>query len=263
MFLRRGIVVATHPEDHSVDLVMADNGQRLVGIQVVTHNGSTRTGSVDLPAVPEKKDKWDVTQETGQDMIAMVASYGRNPIVVGFLYPQVNQVLPKDPKRKTYRHQSDVAWSIDGDGNIQLDHPSGTYIRIGEQPDREETAGKNADGNAAFDRNTGKRVNVRIGLAGGKGTLTITPDGAVSFDTKGDFSVKTTGAVSVEAAGAATVKAASVTLDTASTTIKGDVQVEGTLTADTDVIADGVSLHNHVHKDTMSGSGTSGVPVAS
>lgn len=214
-------MVATHPEDHSVDLVMADDGSRLVGIQVMTPNGSTRTGTVDLPAVPEKKDKWDITQTTGQDMIAMVDMVGRTPVVTGFLYPQINQMLSKDPKRLVGRHQSDVSWGIDGNGNIQIDHPSGTYIRIGESADREETAGKNADANAKADRNTGSKVNVRVGLAGGAVVLTMTPDGAVSFTLKTDFSVeadgnialKAKGGISLDADGDVTINGANVRLN--------------------------------------------------
>lgn len=93
MALRRGIVVAVHPADHSVDLVMSDNGARLIGVQVMTSNGSTRSGSVDLPDVIEKTNKWDVSKPTGQDMIAMVDTMRGQPVVTGFLYPQVNQML--------------------------------------------------------------------------------------------------------------------------------------------------------------------------
>lgn len=201
MAKRQGIVVATHPEDHSVDLVMTDTGERLTGVQVMTPSGSARTGTVDLPAVPEKKNKWDITERTDQEMIAVVDTIGRNPVVSGFLYPQINQVLSKDPKRRVSRHQSDVQWSIDGEGNIQLDHPSGTYIRVGEAPDQEETAGKNADGNAKSDRNTGRKVNIRIGLAGNAVVLTMTPDGAVTFTLQQDFSIEADGAIAMKAKG--------------------------------------------------------------
>lgn len=201
MNLRKGIVVATHPEDHSVDLVMADDGSRLSGVQVLTPSGSARTGTVDMPDVPETKDKWDISKRNGQDMQAMVGFLGRNPVVVGFLYPQVNQVLSKDPKVRYSRHQSDVEWLIDGDGNIQLNHPGGAYVRIGETPDKVDTAGKNADGNAKADRNTGRKVNVRIGLAGNAVVLTMTPDGSVTFKLEQDFSIEAEGAIAMKAKG--------------------------------------------------------------
>lgn len=216
-------MVATHPDDHSVDLVMSDDGSRLVGVQVQVPSGSTRTGTVDLPAVPEKANKWDITDPTDQEMIALVDKFGSGvPVVTGFIYPQINQILSKDPKRRLSRHQSDVQWSIDGDGNIQLVHPSGTYVRIGESADVEETAGANADANAAVDRNTGRKVNVRIGMAGGTAVLTIAPDGAVSLTTQST--------VNVDAQGAVTVKTPSATIDAPETTCTGNLTVNGMLT---------------------------------
>lgn len=223
MSLRKGIVVATHPEDHSVDLVMADDGSRLVGVQVLTPSGSARTGTVDLPAVPESANKWDITKRNGQDMEALVGFLGRNPVVVGFLYPQVNQVLSKDPKARYSRHQSDVEWMIDGDGNIQLNHPGGAYVRIGETPDKVDTAGKNADGNAKADRNTGRKVNVRVGLAGNAVVLTMTPDGSVTFKLEQDFTIEAEGNALIKAPGG-------ITLDTPEARCTGNLTVDGALT---------------------------------
>lgn len=247
---RIGYVVATHPEDHSVDLVMADNGERLIGVQVPTMNASTRTGTIDLPAVPDKRDKWDITQLTGQDMKAIVGFVGRNPVVRGFLYPQVNQMLSKDPKMRIDRHQSDVMTTIDGDGNIQLTHPSGTYIRIGETPDKVDMAGKNSDGSSAFDRNTGRMVNIRIGLAGGVLELTMTPTGGVLL--------KAAQGVNIEAGEASTFKAPSITLDAAETHITGGLTVGGatSLQAVTSNGKDIGSTHRHANSGGPSVGGT-------
>lgn len=199
MSMRMGVVVATHPEDYSVDLVMVDDNSRLSGVQVLTPSGSTRTGTVDLPSVPERANKWDISQRTGQDQIAIVGYLGRNPVVVGFLFPQVNQVLSADPRVRYGRHQSDVEWMIDGDGNIQLSHPGGAYVRIGETPDKVPYS--NADGGAAADRNTGRQVNVRIGLAGNAVVLTMAPDGNVSLELDTDLTIQAGGNVAIGAGG--------------------------------------------------------------
>lgn len=201
MSLRRGIVVETHPEDHSVDLVMADNGQRLIGVQVMSPSASTRTGRVDMPEIKPTGDKWDISKPTGQDMIAMVGDFGGHPVVQGFLYPQVNQMLFKDPKLRVDRHQSDVLSSIDGDGNIQLVHPSGMYIRIGEAPDKADLSNQNADSSLAADRNTGRRVHVRLSLAGKTVELTMTPDGDVTLELNQNLVVKAKQNVNIVADG--------------------------------------------------------------
>jgi phage baseplate assembly protein gpV len=223
MSLRIGIVVATHPEDHSVDLVMADDGSRLVGVQVVSGSASARSGTVDMPSVPSKSNKWDVRKADGQDQKALVGFAGTNPVVVGFLFPQINQVTSKDPKLRYSRHQSDVEWLIDGDGNVQLSHPGGAYIRIGESPTRVDMAGKNADGNAAFDRNTGRQVNVRVALAGNAVELTMTPAGDVTFKLNKDFTVDAQGSVLIKSP-------SSVTLQTPQTLCTGNLTVQGAIT---------------------------------
>ena len=237
MSLRMGVVVATHPEDHSVDLVMVDDNSRLTGVQVMTSNGSSRSGSIDLPAVPEKKDKWDISRRNGQDQIAIVGYLNRHPIVTGFLYPQINQMTFKDPKMRFDRHQSDVMSMIDGDGNMQLMHPSGAYIRIGETPDSVDIASKNADASLKPDRNTGRKVDIRVALAGNVVKLTMTKDGNVTLEmekdldiqVKGKANINVKGETTVTSEGDATVKAPLVTLDTPETHCTGNLTVDGGL----------------------------------
>lgn len=235
---RQGVVVGVHPEDHSVDLVMLDDGSRLVGVQVATPNGSTRSGSVDMPSVPDKANKWDITQRTDQDQIALVGYVRSNPVVMGYLYPQVSQMTFKDTKRSIHRHQSDVYWTIDGEGNAELYHPSGAYIRMGATAEHEGLDNTNFDANFSLDRNTGKPLFLRISLAGESVALTMTPDGDLKIKTAKDCVVESEGNVQVTAAGNvlvtatgnAVVKAAAVVVDAPQTTCTGNLTVMGTLT---------------------------------
>lgn len=222
--MKRGIVVATHPEDHSVDIVMSD-GRRLAGVQVMAKNASARSGTIDMPSVPPKDgDKWDITKENGQDQIALVDFIGEVPVVVGYLYPQINQMTFADPDLRIDRHQSDVITTIDGKGNVQILHPGGTYIRIGENPDKQDFAGSNFDESLAVDRNTDVQAYVRVELAGGNVVLTMDPSGQV------------------------TLKAAtSVVVDSPSVEVTGNLTVGGTVTATGDVIGQNVSLATHIH----------------
>ncbi|MND16900.1 hypothetical protein D3C76_909200 [compost metagenome] len=230
MAMRKGIVVATHPEDYSVDLVMVDNGERLVGVQVMTPSGSARTGSVDLPAVPEKKDKWDITREDGQDMHAVVDYVGRTPVVTGFLYPQISQMTFKDPKMRFNRHQSDVMSYTDGDGNFGIMHPSGAFIQVGESPEKPEIAGKNADASLEPDRNTGKKVFLRVSLAGNVAELTMTPEGTCTLKLEKDFELEAKGHANITCNDATVTAAESVTIDTPEARCTGNLTVDGKLT---------------------------------
>lgn len=249
MSLRKGIVVEVHPEDHSVDIVMADDGSRLIGVQVMTPNGSTRTGTVDLPAIPKRKNKWDVSKATGQDLHAIVGFVGRNPVVTGFIFPQVNQMLSADPTLRITRHQSDVMETLDGKGNYQWIHPSGTYIRFGETPDLEAPA--NADGGAKADRNTSLKPYVRLGLAGGAMELTIAPDGSIKVTTQKGFEI--------EAAEQSTIKAPKLVLDT-DVEITRTLKVNGNTTLK-DVTSNGKDISDKHHHLNSGGPGPGG-PVA-
>lgn len=242
--LRKGVVVQTHPEDYSVDLVMVDDGARLVGVQVLSPTASTRTGNVDLPAVAPKADKWDITHESDQEILAVVGYLGRFPVVLGFIYPQISQMTFDDPRRKISRHQSDVYYTVDGVGDMELFHPSGTYVRIAQSPLHEDLRGKNTDKNLSIDRNTQKQVHFHVRMAGGAASIDIAPGGAITILTQSTFDVHAQGEV--------TVRAPKVTLDTPLVEVP-----------DGDVVASGVSLVTHRHGGVSAGNDTTGTPVSS
>lgn len=258
--LRKGYVVATHPEDHSVDLVMADDGSRMIGVQVLTPNGSTRSGSIDMPAVPEKANKWDISKITGQDQLAIVGFLGTNPVVLGFLYPQVNQMLFSDPKRKIARHQSDVYKSIDGDGNIELHHPSGLYVRVGETPDHEDLGGKDIDQKFQQDRNTGRSLFVRLETPKGNYQLTINPDGDCLIKMVGRLDTLVDKTILEQAGSIIKNQAPSIVFE-GEVFITGDLNVLGA-TKLLDVSSNGKDISDkHTHKDVKAGTEISGAVV--
>lgn len=243
MALRKGIVVDVHPQDHSVDVVLVDNYARLVGVQVQAHTASSRSGSVELPDVEVRKDKWNIAERTGQEVMALVDFVGRVPVVTGFLYPQISQMTHQDGKLKYHRHTSDVQTYTDGEGNMGLIHPCGAHIVIGKDANPKDFTGANFDKNAAIDRNQKNNVLIKVELSGKAVVLTMKPDGTVLLECK-----------------TATVKASdSIVLDTPQThitgqltvdketTMKADVGVTGTVTASVDVKGAGTSLHTHTH----------------
>ncbi|EDY2030044.1 hypothetical protein GTB64_004486 [Salmonella enterica] len=251
MALRKGIVVAVHPEDHSVDLIMVDNYARMAGVTVTTSSGSSRTGSIDLPDILPRKDKWDIREKTGQEVFALVDMVVRRPIVTGFIYPQISQMTHNDPKLKYNRHTSDVQTYTDGEGNMGLLHPSGAHITIGTVPDPKDFAGQNFDKSLKIDRNTDKKVYLRVALAGNVAVLTMTPEGECTLHLDKTLNIDCT---------TATIKASdSIVLDTPKTHITGDLAVDGateltgnvhspaTITGDTEVVANGLNTSQHIH----------------
>lgn len=195
--LKLGIVVDIHPEDNAVDLLMLDDGSRVPGVQVMSMSASSNTGLADL-TMPDRPraDKWDPQKSNTRDIIAVVALTGMKPIVLGFLFPQVSQMLFADKNRRVFRHASDVYTVIDDDGNVELYHPSGTYFRIGETAAHEDLTGQDYDGQWKISRNTDKAVHVRLRVAAAgteKANVSITPGGDLSAVVAGDITLDAAG----------------------------------------------------------------------
>lgn len=251
--LRWGRVAAIHPEDYSVDLVMTDDGSRLAGVQVLTPHASTDSGSNCLPqpATPASGNVWDLTQTTDRDVLAGVAFFGQYPVVLGFRYPQVCQMLFKDLERAINRHPSDFYTSIDGQGNFEAYHPSGTYLRIGTSPGHEDLTGKDFDGLWKITKNTGAAPHVHLTVANAGTSVAsfdIDPSGNVALQNNGDLTATVGGKVTGTVTGTVTLNAP------AGTTINGPLAVNGSVTVTGgDVTADGIGLKAHHHDDPQGG----------
>ncbi len=233
--LRLARVAAVHPEDHSVDLVMVDDGSRYAGVQVLAPTAGTDAGVFDMPEPSAGGDKWSLSERRDRDILAVASMLAGAavPIVLGFLYPQVNGMLFADKNRRVMRHASDVYTSIDGDGNMEVAHPNGTYLRIGTSPDHEDLTGQDFDGNWKITKNTGASTHLKLVIkAGGaeKASLHIDPGGNITLEHTGTLVVNTDGTANLTAGGAVTVEAPSVTLDTPQTTCTGAMTVQGLLT---------------------------------
>lgn len=203
--LKLARVVGVHPGGHAVDLVFLDDGARVPMVQVMAGTPvTTNTGQAGFPEPTRRGERWDA-QETGErDMIAVVGFYRGLPIVTGFLYPQVSEMLFADPERVVNRTPSDVYTTTDKDGNTELYHPSGTYLRIGTTPAHEDLTGQDADGKWKIRRNTDTAVHVHLEVAKAGTTTTtldIDPDGNVSVSHDGDLSLDTGGNIDMQAGG--------------------------------------------------------------
>lgn len=285
--LRIARVAAVHPEDHSADIVMVDDGSRHSGVQVMSWTASLDTGTFDLPApeVPASGDKWSLAETTGRDMIAIVGMVGRLPLVLGFLPPQISQMLFKDQNRRVSRHASDVYSTTDGKGNTEWRHPSGLYIRIATDPAHEDLTGQDVDGKWKIDKNTDQQVHFHAELPGkwsidiepSAGDMTLQTVGSVDATIGGHLSADVAETVTVTAGGDTTVTAPKLLVDCPDSTFTGKVTVQGLLTYQAgmagsggtggasatitgnvvvttgEVSADGIGLKGHHHEDPQGG----------
>lgn len=223
MALRFGVVVATHPEDHSVDLVMTDDHSRLAGVQVLTSNGNGAYGRNDLYAPEEKSGdaKWDLSKVGPKNPIAAVDFSGIMPVVTGFRYPQVNQMTFGEKNLRVDRHASEVYSTLNEAGDYEMAWPNGTFIRVGASPDHVDLNGKGTDSKFATEKNTGAATHLRVVLGNGgsvKADLHIDPSGNVTgtFQGKGDLTF----------IGDVTVNAPNVTVNTQVATVNASESIE-------------------------------------
>ena len=277
--LKIGRVTAVHPAAHAVDVIIVNDGTRLSMVQVMAMGG-TDWGRVDLPDVVRPKAVGDYMQGAGfegdREMNAVVAFCRGAPVVLGFLLPQVGQMTFADKNRRVDRHASGVYSTIDGAGNLEMHHPSGTFLRMATNPAHEDLSGHDFDKRWSVPAAAPVHVHLEVRSEGAaKVTIDLAPDGTVT--------VNAAGAVSVTAGGAATLTAPSVTLDTPSTHCTGAVTVDGLLTykaglsgigggAGTTITgtitqtggtlsSNGIALDSHHHSGVQTGGGNTGGPV--
>ena len=260
-------VVGIHPEACAVDLLFLDDFSRAAMVQVMSMSASTNTGLADLtlPDPADPANKFSSKETKTRDIYAIVGYVGRTPVVLGFLFPQICQMLFKDVNRRINRHSSDVYTNLTDAGDFEFYHPSGTYFRIGTASAHEDLTGKDFDSHWAIKKNltSTPRVHLEVWNGGAqKATFDVDKDGNVALTNIGTLISSSGGDITVQTTSAnATLKAATtVKLDAPTVHMTGDAQVDGTLTANTDVIGGGKHLKTHTHSGVTAGAGTSGPP---
>jgi hypothetical protein len=196
--LELGKVVAIHPESHTVDVLILNNRMRLVDVPVLAAGASFDTGLNDLPVPTAADDKWE-PMSRARDVYAVIAMLAPRGVCLGFIYPDVAQMM-FEAGRRVQRHGSDVYTSVDDLGNVEVHHPSGTYLRIATDPAHEDLTGKDADALWKITRNVDQPVHVQVQVKQAgvvKATVHIDPDGNASLTCAGTLAVNAAGAMTL------------------------------------------------------------------
>jgi hypothetical protein len=182
-----GKVVDIHPEHNSVDVIITTDGRRLPGIPVTSWSMTGETGVVDL-TVPDlttsrsEPAKWFSLNTEKRDILAVVAFADDTPVCLGFVCPPACQLnFPKEigEELRIDRHASDWYQTINRDGDVELHHPSGTFIRVAEDLDHVDLTAKDYDKLWKLKRNLQRRPGFRFRVANTDGvqvTLDMTPE---------------------------------------------------------------------------------------
>jgi len=232
--LRLANVVATHPGSVSVDLVMLDTSERIFGVQVLSDDMSSDSGSWSVPDVPLPASEASAGQPNvgGRTMLAVCAPLSGRLVVMGFLKPPGGQIAFTEGNRTIYRHASGGYATWAPDGSYEVYHPSGAYLRMGTGP-HEDLSSKSF---APWASPTGAAAPT-ITMQTEGAVLTIAPGGAVTLDAPGGEMTCTYQHATMN--GPMQINGV--------VTTSADVHVGGTLSASVDVVADGVSGKSHVH----------------
>jgi len=230
-----GKVVEIHPEHNAVDVAVFYDGRRLVAVPVVGDALTGNTGTVDL-AIPDlttdrhdqsQDGKWVSNDTDKRDIIAVVGFVEGAPICLGFLSPPVCELHFPDNEYDEFRiqrHASDLYETIDRDANHEWYHPSGTFLRVAEDPEHLDLTGKDYDKKWAIKRNTDKAPHVHLVVANAGSVMAdvhIDPDGNVSVTSQGNIVATADKAISLTALEGVTITAPSINLNSP------DVQIQG------------------------------------
>jgi GpV Apex motif len=268
--LRLAKLQSINPSSNAATLLMLDDGSLLPGVQIMMPHASTNSGNYDLPVPtpPPSGSNLDPTltrSAGGRDLIAVVAFAGRTPVVMGFLTSQIGQCTFATPGFSVYRHQSDVYRTIDADADIELAHPSGSFVRLAESPDHVDLTGTDVDQQWKIAANTGSApyFNLIIKNAGHQvAQLQLDPEGNMVLDIAGNLTATVGGNLTATIDGTASVDSTGdMTLTAPLLTIDAPVQVNGTVTATGDVKAGTISLEEHVHGGVQSGGSDTTGPI--
>lgn len=260
--LELGIVVAVYPQGQSIDVLLPDSGSRLTNVQVMVPTGSDSTGMVDLPdpGLPADDTRWDITNDPKRNLRAVLGSYQGNPICIGFLLPQIGQMTFDEPNRRITRHASDVYSTVDQFGNMEVYHPSGTFIRIGTSAAHEDLTGQDVDGEWAIVANTATAPYLNVTIANGgavKATFQVDPAGNVSL-TAPTLTVTASGGITLN--GATIDKSGNLGVP-GTAAVQGNFSTAGTFNASGVTSGGGVNLDTHTHSGVQPGSYNSGPPA--
>ena len=215
--LRFAKIIKTHAPSHSVDVVYADDGTRACGVQVMTSRASTNSGVVDLPepSTPDD-DEWSPkpTNPYGdndkRDMLAVVAMVGVTPVVIGYVFPQVNHLaMPEGTHLTIDRHGSDLTVVTEDNANHTIMHPGGSYIHIGNgtKPNLE---GQDYDEVFKIYRN---KTSANIALHTNRASIVIEAGGDIAIYAERDIAINAGNNISITAGNIISANADLITLN--------------------------------------------------
>jgi hypothetical protein len=208
-------VIRFLPSSNTADVVTIDNNISLLGCNIAcSMPAGFFYGARYIPTHDDANPEVEYVNSPGDIycVAAFLENDYNNSAILGFLFPMETTLSIAEYGLYIFRHESDVMWMVRGDGTMQVYHPSGSIIKIGddnsnEMTDNRETGGlypAKTDGlyiRPSADYNAQKQSNLFIDWYQGQkvtlnsageiilqtrdaaATITMTPDGKVTVQT--------------------------------------------------------------------------------
>jgi len=208
-------VVRFLPSSNTVDVVTIDNNISISSCLVACSiPAGFAYGTRYFPTHDDNNSEVEYINSAGDIycVAAFIDSDYNNAVVLGFLFPLETTLSIAEYGLYIFRHESDVIWMVRGDGTMQIYHPSGSIIKIGDNNTNEVSDTIEKDGiypaktdglyiRPPADYNKSKTTNLFIDWYQGQkvtlnsdgeiilqtrdsaATITMTPDGKVTVQT--------------------------------------------------------------------------------
>lgn len=190
-------VIRFLPSSNTADVVTIDNNISLTGCNIAcSMPAGFAYGTRYIPTHDDQNSEVEYVNSSGDIycVAAFLENDYNNAAILGFIFPLQTTLAIAEYGLYIFRHESDVMWMVRSDGTMQIYHPSGSIIKIGdtntnEMTDQIDTAGlypSKTDGfyvRPADDYNTDKESNLFIDWYKGQ---------KVTLDKDGNIEVKTT-----------------------------------------------------------------------
>jgi hypothetical protein len=208
-------VIRFLPSSNTADVVTIDNNISLLGCNIAcSMPAGFFYGTRYIPTHDDANPEVEYVNSPGDIycVAAFLENDYNNSAILGFLFPMETTLSIAEYGLYIFRHESDVMWMVRGDGTMQIYHPSGSIVKIGddnsnEMTDNRETGGlypAKTDGlyiRPPADYNVQKESNLFIDWYQGQkvtlnsageimlqtrdavATMTMTPDGKVTVQT--------------------------------------------------------------------------------
>ena len=181
-----------------MEVIFLDTGDFGRDVQLMTPYGGTDFGLTTGVPEPEQEghdfntEQWDPNK---RHINAVVATCGSIHICLGFLYPQCTHMAftkGQDKNRLIERHTSDFVRTVSDAGDMDLVHPSGAHLRIGQGSAPDNLAGRDFDGVWSIKHNKGGAVTISLvnASAASNSSVILLPDGTVEIRASKDVDIR-------------------------------------------------------------------------